>query len=321
MMQGEILPDFLVSRAEGGYYCRYGDFFIDPKMPVATALVSHAHGDHATPGHGHIYATSSTVNFMMHRFKRQNLDTFRTVPFGEHFVIQGVEITFISAGHILGSAQILMEYQGVRYLYTGDYKMQADATCEPLEIVPADVLVTESTFADPEVCHPDPVEEIEKLNLTPHNMLLGTYSLGKAQRLTQLINQYCPQKTVLLHHNILPLHRIYEQQGITGLRYLPYDRKTMKGPSQDNIYMVPPMTFNSYYRATNVLRVFASGWKRLHRQNDIELYISDHVDWTDILQFVEAVQPREIWTVHGDGRHLKAHYQNHIRVRNLLIAD
>lgn len=321
MTHTDILPDFLVNRDEGGYYCPYGDFFIDPKMPVATALVSHAHGDHATPGHGSIYATAATAAFMAHRFKRQHPDTFRKVAFGEPFVVRGVAVTFIPAGHMLGSAQILMEFRGVRYLYTGDYKMQADATCEALEIAQADVLVTESTFANPAVSHPDPIAEIEKLNDTPHNILLGTYALGKAQRLTWLINQHCPQKEVLLHHNILPLHRIYEQQGITGMRYLPYDRKAMKAPSQHKIYMVPPMTFNSYYRATSVLRVFASGWQRLHQQNDIELYISDHVDWAAILHYVEAVKPREIWTVHGNGTHLKAHFEERILVRELLVGN
>src|SRR5690606_41444054 len=84
-------------------------------------------------------------------------------------------------------AQILMIHQGVRYLYTGDYKMQADPTCEPLQYAQADVLITESTFAKPSVTHPDPVEEIRKLNSTPYNILLGTYGLGKAQRLTDLI--------------------------------------------------------------------------------------------------------------------------------------
>lgn len=317
MSDGEILPDFLACRPEGGYYCRYGDFFIDPKLPVQTALVSHAHGDHATPGHGQIYATAATVAFMAHRFKRQHANTFRTISFDKPFWVGGVEVTFLPAGHILGSAQILMVYRGVRYLYTGDYKMQDDSTCEALQAVEADVLVTESTFANPEVRHPDPVQQIQQLNATSHNILLGTYALGKAQRLTWLINRYCPQKEVLLHHNILPLHRIYEQHGIPDLHYLPYDRKAMKAPNKDKIYMVPPMTFNSYYRATNVLRVFASGWQRLHRQNDMELYISDHVDWSEILQFVDKVKPREIWTVHGDGRHLKAHYQGLIDVRNL----
>lgn len=317
MRKGEVLPDFLVSRPEGGYYCRYGGFFVDPKFPVETAIVSHAHGDHATPGHQHIYGTPATVSFMNHRFKRQHIGSFQIVNYHESFFMNGVSITFIPAGHILGSAQLLMEYQGVRYLYTGDYKLQNDSTCEALEIVPADVLITESTFANPEVRHPDPIGEILKINDTSHNILLGTYALGKAQRLTRLINEYCPTKEILVHHTILPLHRIYENHGIAGMRYIPYERKAMKMPGQNKIYMVPPMTFNSYYRASNVLRAFASGWQRLHRQNDLELYISDHVDWTDILQFVSEVNPREIWTVHGDGRHLKAHYANRILVRDL----
>ncbi|HQS05939.1 MAG TPA: exonuclease, partial [Daejeonella sp.] len=92
-------------------------------------------------------------------------------------------ICFIPAGHILGSAQVLMEYKGVRYLYTGDYKLQDDATCEKIEFVKADVLITESTFADPAVQHPSVSDEIKKLNLFNHNVLLGAYSLGKAQRL------------------------------------------------------------------------------------------------------------------------------------------
>lgn len=321
MSKGEVLSDFLVSRPEGGYYCRYGGFFIDPKYPVDTAIVSHAHGDHATPGHRLIYSTRATAAFMSHRFKRQHPDSFQTLDYHTPLSINGVKVSFIPAGHILGSAQILMEYDGIRYLYTGDYKMQDDATCEALEIVQADVLITESTFANPAIRHPDPIVEIEKLNQTPHNILLGTYALGKAQRLTWLINQYCPDKEVLVHHTILPLHRIYERQGVAELRYLPYDRKAMKMPSQNKIYMVPPMTFNSYYRATNVLRVFASGWKRLHQQNDLELYISDHVDWNDILRFVSEVNPREIWTVHGDGRPLKAHYDDAIFVRDVLVVE
>lgn len=321
MNRGMILPDFLVRRPEGGYYCRYGGFFIDPKYPVDTALVSHAHGDHATPGHQRVYGTAATIAFMKHRFKRQNPDGFREVGFRETFSVGGVAVSFIPAGHILGSAQILMEYDGVRYLYTGDYKLQADATCEALEVVQADVLITESTFANPDVEHPDPIAEIKKLNQTSHNVLLGTYALGKAQRLTQLINQHCPDKEVLVHHTILPVHRIYEQLGHIQLHYQPYDRKAMRPPSQNKIYMVPPMTFNSYYRATNVLRAFASGWQRLHRQNDLELYISDHVDWVDILQFVSQVNPGEIWTVHGDGRYLKAHFAGIIEVRDLQATD
>src|SRR5690606_19665502 len=104
-------------------------------------------------------------------------ERFEIIPYQHSFYIQGIKITFISAGHILGSAQILLEYQEVKYLYTGDYKLQKDLTCEPISIVEADVLITESTFADPLVKHPNVVDEIQKLNASPYSVLLGAYAL------------------------------------------------------------------------------------------------------------------------------------------------
>lgn len=316
----EVLSDFLVQRA-AGYYCRYGDFYLDPTSPVARAVVSHAHGDHATPGHQEIYCTMATAAFVLHRFPRQPRDSFHRQEFHQSFLINGVKVSFIPAGHILGSAQILMEHRGTRYLYTGDYKLQADPTCEPIEATCADVLVTESTFANPDVKHPDPVSEIKKLNEKPFNILLGTYSLGKAQRLTWLINTYCPEKEVLLHYNILPIHQLYELFGAKKMKYKPYNRKEMKTGQGNKIYMVPPMTFNSYFRATNVLRVFASGWSHLQKQNDLSLYISDHVDWDDILAYIKEVSPQEIWTIHGDGRPLQNHFKGSLPVRPMLVEQ
>jgi len=314
-----ILSDFLVQRPEG-YYCRYGDFFIDPSRPVHRAVISHAHADHASPGHAEIFCTPSTAAFMQLRYSRQPQESFRTFPYHRGFTLGGVQLFFVAAGHMLGSAQIVMEYGGVRYLFTGDYKLQDDDTCEALEAVQADVLITESTFADPAVIHPDPLEEIRKINGKPHHILLGAYALGKAQRLTSLINRHCPDRRVLLHHGILPWHRLYGALGVRHLQYEPYHRKEMKNASGHHIYLVPPMTFNSYFRATNVIRVFASGWKRLQHANDMDLYISDHVDWNDILTYVGSVQPREIWTVHGEGRHLAAHFSGSLSVRPLREA-
>ncbi|MGK6351229.1 exonuclease [Parapedobacter sp. DT-150] len=311
---GAIVSDFLVKRPEG-YYCRYGDFFIDPLLPVGRALVTHAHGDHARPGHREVYCTSPTAAFMRYRYGQKAAASFVEFPYREPFVVGGMMIQFIPAGHILGSAQIIMEFRGARYLFTGDYKRQADDTCEPMETVQADVLITESTFADPEVAHPDPLAEIRKLNDKPHHILLGAYSLGKAQRLTSLINNHCVDRRVLVHHSILPIHRLYQSMGITHLRYEPYNRQEMKTNTAHHVYLVPPMTFNSYYRATNVIRVFASGWKHLQRHNDMDLYISDHVDWADILEYVAEVNPSEIWTIHGDGRHLARYYDGHVRVK------
>ena len=204
-----ILDDFL-SFNTNGLYCKYGDFYIDPAQPVTTALISHAHADHAVSGNSEVYCTEATAAFMQLRYGKNAAKVFNLVAYHRPFVLRGVQVTFISAGHILGSAQVLMEYEGVKYLYTGDYKIQPDATCEPIEWVKADVLITESTFADPQVLHPDPVEEIKKLNDIKTNILLGAYGLGKSQRLINLINEHTPQKKLLIHHRIMPINAVYE---------------------------------------------------------------------------------------------------------------
>ncbi|WDF67803.1 exonuclease [Sphingobacterium oryzagri] len=312
-----ILEDFLV-KAEEGYYCRYGDFYIDALLPVACNLISHAHGDHATNGHQQMFATTATFAFMRNKFSKMVEEHMQHVAFNEPFKIGDVELMFIAAGHMLGSAQILMRYRDVRYLYTGDYKLQADPTCEPLECVQADVLITESTFANPSIQHPDYVSEILKLRDKPSNIMLGCYTLGKAQRLTALINEFLPEREVLVHHKMYPVHRLYDQLGPTRLKYSLYNRKAMKEGKPNKIYLVPPLTFNSYFKATNVLKAFASGWERLQRQNDIALYISDHVDWDDLLSFIADVKPSEVWTIHGDGRQLQAHFAGQLTVRDIL---
>ncbi|WP_374163303.1 MBL fold metallo-hydrolase [Arcticibacter sp. MXS-1] len=312
-----ILADFLVFD-EKGLYCRYGDFYIDPQQPAERAVVSHAHGDHACPGNHMVYCTAPTASLMRARLSKNAARQFVIHSYHQPFDIGGVQITLIPAGHILGSAQVLMEYQNTRYVYTGDIKFQDDPTCEAVEVVRADVLITETTFADPAISHPAAESEIEKLNSSMHNVLLGAYALGKSQRLISLINTYCPERTVLLHHSILPLTRIYDEYSYSPGKYLPYNRKLMKSPGQGFVYIVPPLTFDCYFRAKGVLRVFASGWERLQRQNDLELYISDHADWQDILHLVELSQPTEIWTLHGKGEHLKEYFKGKLPVKILL---
>lgn len=314
-----VLDDFLI-KDDIGYYCRYGDFYIDAMYPAAKNIISHAHGDHATNGHRLMYATAETFAFMRNKFRKMSEDTMQIVVFDDKFEVGDVHIRLFPAGHILGSAQILMEYKGVRYLYTGDYKLQEDFTCEPIVVTQADVLITESTFAHPKIIHPDFKQEILKLKNRPSNIMLGCYTLGKAQRLTALINELLPEREVLVHHKMYPVHKLYDQLGYATLRYTLYNRKALKDGSTNKIYLVPPLTFNSYFKAKNVLKAFASGWERLQQQNDIELYISDHVDWNDILWYVEQVNPQQIWTIHGDGRALKKHFEGKLIVRDILSA-
>jgi putative mRNA 3-end processing factor len=302
-----IKNDF-VSINTNGLYCKYCDFYLDPVLPVKTAVVSHAHADHAISGLNEVFAIEATIAFMQLRYGKNTAKVFCTVPYHLSFNIGGVQITLVPAGHMLGSAMVLMAYEGIKYLYTGDYKIQSDATCEPIEWVKTDVLITESTFADPAVVHPDPIAEIK--------ILLGAYGLGKSQRLINLINTHAPQKRILVHHRIMPINAIYEKMGFAPGKYQVYSRKLMKEQSE-YVYLVPPFTFDSYIRATGVKRLFASGWKNLQVNAQDTLFISDHVDWNDIIQAVAQTQPAQIWTLHGNGTHLKKHFGDSIFVKLL----
>ena len=164
-----IQADFL-SFNENGLYCPAGDFYLDPGKPVKNAVISHSHGDHATPGNTNVYCTPATAAIMQLRLKKGAGKDFFIKGFHEQFRLNNVLLTFYPAGHILGSAMVLMEYKGFRYLYTGDFKLQEDLTCEPAELVEADVLITETTFANPQIKHPDPAMEIAKLNRSAHNV-------------------------------------------------------------------------------------------------------------------------------------------------------
>ncbi len=310
-----ILDDFVCFDGKG-LYCRYGDFYIDPQQPVKKAIISHAHADHAISGNGEVHCTEATAAFMKLRYGKNSAKEFIIPTYHQLFNVGGVHITFIPAGHILGSAQILLEYQNVRYLYTGDYKLQADATCEPIEWVKTDVLITESTFANPDIIHPNPIAEIEKLNDIKSNILLGAYGLGKSQRLIKLITEYAPQKTVLVHHRIMPLNTVYEKMGYSPGKYQLYSRKLMKS-QQEYVYIVPPFTFDSYINAVGVKRLFASGWKNLQVNQNDTLFISDHADWNDILEMIKQTQPQQVWTLHGNGNYLKKHFGDIIFVKLL----
>ncbi|MBY0244560.1 MAG: exonuclease [Sphingobacteriaceae bacterium] len=303
-----ILDDFLILD-NVGLYCSYGDFYLDPKQGVKTAVISHAHADHAVRGNQQVYCTEATSLFMLHRYKKNAAEQFFLKKYHEKFTIKDIEISFISAGHMLGSAMVMMVYKGIKYLYTGDYKTDTDESCAPFEFLKADVLITETTFANPNTKHPNAAQEIKKLNETESNIMLGAYALGKSQRLIDLINKHCPEKRILIHFSILPFVKIYEENGFNLGKYEVYDRKVMKNTAKNLIYIVPPMAFNSYHRAINVIRVFATGWTKLQEGNGIKLYVSDHADWDSILETIKNVAPSQVWTLHGDGKQLKEYVE------------
>ncbi|MGA8769346.1 MAG: MBL fold metallo-hydrolase, partial [Rhodomicrobium sp.] len=146
-----------------GLYCKAGDFFIDPVRPVSAAVVTHGHSDHARAGHVKVVATPDTIAIMACRFGEGFAQKPIELPYAQAMHCGDARVTFYPAGHILGSAQVLIEHGGARLVVSGDYKRTADLTAREFELVPCDVFVTEATFGLPVFCHPDPQAEIEKL--------------------------------------------------------------------------------------------------------------------------------------------------------------
>ena len=147
-----------------GLYCEPGDFYIDPTRPVPRAIITHAHADHARAGHASVLATAGTLAVMRTRMGTERAgDAQQTVAYHETVNQNGVAVTLVPAGHVLGSAQVLMEYDGCRAVVSGDYKRQPDPTCVPFEPVKCDVFVTEATFGLPVFKHPAAADEIGRL--------------------------------------------------------------------------------------------------------------------------------------------------------------
>lgn len=301
-----ILDDFIIKTPKG-YYCKYADVYIDANSPVTNSIVSHAHADHASAGSINVYCTEATAAFMQLRYKHRAAKVFNIIPFNKSFTIAGVDFSFIPAGHILGSAQILMQYKNIKYLYSGDIKLQRDATVEPTEFVNADVLITETTFAKPSFIHPNASTEIENLQHSKQPIVIGTYVLGKAQRLNQLINQVLPLTKVYIHFDIFPYHKIYERLGNSLLNYEIMQKKDIRN-GREGIYLVPPLTFQTYATMYPYTFAFASGWDHLQSKQQL-LKISDHMDWQELLTYIKEVNPQQIWTIHGDSTMLLEHFK------------
>jgi putative mRNA 3-end processing factor len=167
-----------------------------------------------------------------------------------------------------------------------------------------DHLVTETTFASPEYLHPDPAAEIFRLADRKANVVIGAYAVGKAQRLTAMISKLCPEIPLYIHPELITYHRIYENHGFALGEWKPYRRVEFKNETS-SFYIVSPSQFNRFSRNKNVLKVFATGWKQSYYACDEVLSISDHADWNDLLLVVKNSGAKHVYTVHGDGSHLK----------------
>jgi putative mRNA 3-end processing factor len=300
--------DLLVPTAEG-LFCPPGGFHIDPLRPVEKALITHAHSDHARPGHGAVLATQETLDLMRLRCGDDFAGATQTVRYGETLSLCGVAVSFHPAGHVLGSAQIAVERDGLRMVASGDYKDAADPTCPSFELVRCDVFITEATFGLPVFRHGDPAGEIAKLlhsvALFPERAhLVGVYSLVKAQRVIALIRAAGWDKPLYLHGALAGTTRYYASR--MDLGDLRPARDAAKAELAGAIALCPPSALKEIWarRFPEPVTAFASGWMRVRaraRQRGVELplVISDHADWDGLTATIAATGAAEIWVTHG----------------------
>ena len=293
-----------------GLHCAPGDFYIDPLWPVDRAVITHAHSDHARPGHAAVLGSAPTLALMRARLGDGAGRTQQALSWGERLRIGEVELWLEPAGHVLGSAQVVMEYRGSRAVVSGDYKRQPDRTCDAFVPVGCDVFVTEATFALPVFRHPPAAGEIAKLldsvRLFPERThVIGCYSLGKTQRLIALLRAAGWDAPIFMHGALAPMCAIYEQYGVP-LGDLRPATVAAKRDLAGRIVLAPPSAIADRWarRLAEPVVCMASGWMRVRqraKQSGVELplVISDHADWDELNRTVDEVQAPEIWVTHG----------------------
>jgi putative mRNA 3-end processing factor len=303
-------PEDLLLPTPAGVCCRPGGFFIDPTRAVERAVITHGHSDHARAGHGAVLATQETLDMMRLRYGETFAGATQAIGYGETVSLGGARVSFHPAGHVLGSAQVAVERNGLRIVASGDYKDVADPTCAPFALVPCDVFITEATFGLPVFRHGDPDGEVAKLlrsvALFPERAhLVGAYSLGKAQRVIALIRKAGYDRPIYLHGALESMTRYYESRGIP-LGELRAVRGAGKAELAGAIALCPPSALKELWsrRFPDPVTAFASGWMRVRaraRQYGVELplVVSDHADWDGLTSTIAATGAAEVWVTHG----------------------
>ena len=312
-MTGPHPQTWLEVRPEG-LYCRPGGFFVDPLRPVPTAVVSHGHSDHARAGHDRVLATAETLAIMAARLGEGAARRQQALAYGETVAMGDTTVWLAPAGHVLGSAQIVIEHQGCRAVYSGDYKRQPDPTCAAFTAVPCDVFITEATFGLPVFRHPEPAAEIARLlhsvaTFPERCHVIGAYALGKAQRLIALLRQAGWSQPIWLHGALIPLCDLYRGFGVDLGELRPATAGTRGEARQElmgQIVLAPPGAIADRWarRLPDPVVCMASGWMRVkqrakQRGVELPLVISDHADWDELLATMQETGAPEVWITHG----------------------
>lgn len=298
----------LVKFTKKGIYCIPGKFYLDPWSAVDYAIISHGHADHARWGMKHYLCHTDSVSILKHRI---GMDiSIESLGYNVSKTINGVKVSFHPAGHVIGSAQIRLEYKGFVVVFTGDYKVKDDHLTVPFEPVKCHQFITESTFGLP-IYNWLPEKELQKqmqdwvqLNKSHHrtSVFIG-YSLGKAQRIMKLLEGV---DTIFVHSAIHNLNTAIEGSGIVlpKTQLLTHDFK--KEDLQNKIVIMPPALLGSKLlkKIPNAAMAICSGWMQIRGNRrwqavDAGFAVSDHADWNGLLSAVKATEAEEVFVTHG----------------------
>ena len=291
-------------RLRNGIHLPGCGLWLDPKRKAPIGIISHAHSDHAG-WHGLTVATPATMDLMRARKAPPKEVELVELPYRVPYETDRATITLIPAGHILGSAQVLVETEEGRLLYTGDFKRRESLTCEEAASVKADTLVMECTFGHPRYAFP-PVETVTESirafcqqalseGVTP---VLLAYSLGKSQELLALLSGSGME--VAVHRAVGVMSSVYERHGVSLGAYTVWNGNNHAG----KVLIIPPNSRSSSQEIGNSRSAVISGWamdrSAIHRNRcDAAFPLSDHADHGELIEHVEETGAKRVFTVHG----------------------
>lgn len=292
-----------------GLYCAVGDFYIDPTRPVDRAVITHAHADKARHGNKSYLAHQDSLPILRQRLgigiKTQALD------YGETLTVGGVKVSFHPAGHIFGSAQIRLEYEGWVWVVSGDYKLVNDGVCLPFEPVRCHVFVTESTFALPLYAWPEQENIFADMNTwwqknqsEGKTTVILAYALGKAQRILKNIDLSIGP--IYAHGAIETVNEIFRTMGHPLPKTYPLKNDTPHRNLSRALILAPPTSLEStWLKQLGKSQVGVSSGKALvqsaqkNRSLHREFVLSDHADWPDLNHAIKLSRAEKIYTTHG----------------------
>ena len=314
----------LITVRPEGLYCEVGNFYIDPWRPVATALITHAHADHARSGSQQYVATSESEGILRKRLGDKIV--LQGVQYGEKLKFGAVWVSFHSAGHVLGSAQIRVEHRDEVWVISGDYKRCTDPTCKPFEVVPCDVFITEATFGLP-------IYKWDRGGETSRRIyewwqadrdrpsILFCYAFGKAQRILSELTQFT-DRTVYVHGAIAALNDIYRAQSVPLLPTVSTSEMPRDYTYTGDLILAPPSGHRSTWmkRFKSPQTAFASGWMAVRGARRRQGYergfvLSDHADWSSLIRTIHETKAHQVYVTHGQNDVLSRYLQEVCNVK------